>query len=42
MSIYVGKSYDTDHFWIIPTIGFNRKSIQILWLDREIYIYYGK
>ena len=39
-SVYVGKSYDMDHVWVIPTIGFNGKSMYIIWLRFEIFVTY--
>ena len=39
-SFYIGKSYDMDHFWIFPTIGFNGKSMYIIWLRFEIFVTY--
>jgi len=39
-SFYIGKSYDMDHVWIFPTIGFNGKSMYIIWLRWEIFVTY--
>lgn len=39
-SFYIGKSYDMDHVWVIPTIGFNGKSMYIIWLRFEIFVTY--
>lgn len=39
-SIYIGKSYDMDHVWVWPTIGFNGKSMYIIWLRFEIFVRY--
>lgn len=39
-SFYIGKSYDMDHVWIFPTIGFNGKSMYIIWLRFEMFVTY--
>ena len=39
-SVYVGKSYDMDHCWVFPTIGFNNKTVYIIWLRFEIFVTY--
>jgi hypothetical protein len=38
--IYIGVSYDMNHVWIFPTIGFNGKSMYIIWLRFEIFVTY--
>lgn len=39
-SFYIGKSYDMEHVWVFPTIGFNGKSMYIIWLRFEIFVTY--
>ena len=38
--VYIGLSYDMDHWWVFPTIGFNGKSVYIIWLRWEIFVTY--
>lgn len=37
-SLYIGKSYDMEHLWLFPTVGFNEKSMYIIWLRFEIFV----
>ena len=38
--VYIGTSYDMEHVWVFPTIGFNGKSVYIIWLRWEIFVTY--